>query len=118
MACSRKVKLRHYIEKSAKEDGISIKEEINFLKEEWGEYGHLGFGFFVSPDTNALHIQKIDEMNVFDSDWDAADYAETLGVKLIPINQIANEYPYNCMRFIDSEENRNVLKNEKVLIEG
>lgn len=59
-------------------------------------------------------IERIDVMEVFDSNFEAAEQAEKDGIKLIPENELNfNKYKgdlYSLHRYIDNEENRTVLK--------
>lgn len=68
-----------------------------------------GYGVFSSPDVGngATHIERIDEMDVFESDDDAAIQAEKDGFKIIrdinfPMHAYAN--------YLDTPENRELLK--------
>lgn len=65
-------------------------------------------------DSRLTVIEKIDVMDVFKGDFEAAEQAEKDGMKLIPENELTfnpeKDYPYNTHRYIDNEENRTVLK--------
>lgn len=92
----------------------SIDEVKELLIKNYGEYGPRGYGIFESDDVEAEHIERIDVLNVYDSDLEAAEQAEKDGVKLIPFELNPKAYPYNCYRFIDTPENREKLKYIKL----
>lgn len=86
-----------------------IKESI---VEDWGEYGLRGYGIFTSDGTDVLHIEKIDELNIYDSDLEAAEQAEKDGIKIIhnvKIPKWMSLYWYKDT-FIDTPENREQLR--------
>lgn len=89
-------------------------EVPGILIEEWGEGGDRGYGMFGSDDTEVLHIQKIDELDIYDSDLDAAEQAEKDGIKLIHDIEIPNDsilYPLKDT-FVDIPSNRRQLLEE------
>lgn len=69
-----------------------------------------GYGIFSSPliGNGALHIERIDDMNVFDSDMEAAIQAERDGIKLIHDMEFDRPEKHYC--FLDTKENRKLLK--------
>lgn len=93
---------------------ISIPEVKEYLKKEWGEYGEKGYGIFSSgSEPNAFHICKIDEMGIFDSDLEAAIWAQKNGdVKLIPMKEVTHNHYFEYWRYIDTPDNRKALKDE------
>ena len=84
------------------------------LIEEWGSETALhGYAIFSGGDEpHALHVCKIDELAVYDSDKDAGKRAVKDGIKLIPYNKQRKDGAFKYYRFIDNEENRKVLFNE------
>ena len=84
------------------------------LIEEWGSETALhGYAVFSGGDEpHALHVCKIDELAVYDSDKDASKRAVKDGIKLIPYNEQRKDGAFKYYRFIDNEENRMVLQNE------
>lgn len=106
-------KLQEYFKETADEyfEG-DIEEAKQYIIDNHGEMGLRGYAIFTSDYTNAEHIERIDEMEIYDGDIDAAHQAKKDGIKLIPWNEQPHRYPYNCMRFIDTPENREVLKKE------
>lgn len=92
----------------------SIDEAKKLLVENYGEYGPRGYGIFDSCDVEVEHIERIDILDVYDSDLEAAEQAEKDGIKLIPFEMNPKGYPYNCYRFIDTPENRKKLSSIKL----
>ena len=84
------------------------------LIEEWGSETALhGYAVFSGGDEpHALHVCRIDELDVYDSDVDASKRAVKDGIKLIPYNEQRKDGAFKYYRFIDNEENRKVLQNE------
>ena len=92
----------------------SYEEVKESIIEDWGEYGLRGYWICISPDTETLHIQKIDELNIYNSDLEAAKQAEKDGIKLIHDIDIPKEqvlYDYKDT-FIDTPENREQLQHD------
>ena len=109
-------KIKNRIVELAIEDGLSYDEECEVIKEEWGEDGLRGYGIFVSDDTALEHIERIDELGIYDSDLEASKQAEKDGIKIIHDLRFetAPLYYYNDT-ILDTEENRKIL--EKTLDE-
>lgn len=97
------------------EEFVSTPEEMrDYLENECGEGGSHGYGFFISDYTEALHIERIDELGWYDSDIEAAKQAELDGVKIIhdidiPQNSILRYYKDT---FIDTPDNRAIILKE------
>ena len=72
-----------------------------------------GYAVFVSDYGNgAEHIEKIDEMDVFADDAEAAEQAEKDGIKIIrDMKFIGEDYGL----YLDTPENRELLKDLCVL---
>lgn len=104
-------RIQETLVKQAEEYGCTVEEIKQILIEDWGIGGDRGYGIFISDDTNLVHIERIDELDVYDDDLMAGEQAEIDGIKLIPLELNPNKYPYNCYRFLDIEENRKLLKN-------
>lgn len=91
---------------------------LDMLEDGWGiDEAVTGYIQGTSDDLpkDTIVIMKIDAGDVFYSDLDAAKQAEKDGVKLISENEIINKYPYNSYRFIDTEKNREILKENGYL---
>lgn len=110
-----KKSIEDMLTREAEEYECSVEEVKKILIEEWGIGGDKGYGIFVSGDLpkGLTHIERIDELGVYDGDLEASIQAEKDGIKLIPLEENPKEYPYNCYRFIDTEENRRILEEIK-----
>ena len=53
-------------------------------------YESRGYDIFDFDGTGMLEIEKIDEMNVFDSDEDAVEQAIKDGIKIISIDELSS----------------------------
>lgn len=72
------------------------------------EDARRGYSIFTSDFGNgASHIERIDEMGVFESDDEAAEQAERDGIKIIRDMLFSEEHRAN---YIDTPENRELLK--------
>lgn len=82
-----------------------IKEAI---KEGWAEEdARKGYSIFTSDYGNgATHIEKIDAMDAFESDDEAAEQAERDGIKIIHDIELPEEHR---AAYIDTPENRKLL---------
>lgn len=73
------------------------------------EDAERGYAIFTSDYGNgATHIQKLDDMDVFEDDEEAAKQAEKDGIKLIHDMKFDDE---NTAAYIDTPENRELLKD-------
>lgn len=105
-------KLKEYFAEYAKEVGCTVEEAKEAIREQWGEYGLRGYAVF----SNGVSFEdvdcicRIDEMDIYDSDIEAAKQAARDGVKLIPYKEQPKFYPFNCYRFIDTPDNRVALQ--------
>lgn len=96
------------------EDCSTVEEVVECLKDNYGEGGEHGYGIFQSDHTDALHIERIDELDWYDDDVEAAKQAEKDGIKIIHdirIPEDSNLHYYEDT-FIDTPENREVLIKE------
>ena len=76
-----------------------------FLEED----ARRGYSIFTSDYGNgATHIERIDIMNVFESDAEAAEQAEKDGIKIIHDIELPEEHQ---AAYIDTPENRKLLKD-------
>ena len=89
-----------------------ITEEMimNVIDDGWTrEDAERGYAIFTSDYGNgAEHIQKLDDMDVFEDDEEAAKQAEKDGIKLIHDMKFDDE---NTAAYIDTPENRELLKD-------
>lgn len=70
------------------------------------EHGYAIFSYDYG--NGATHIQKLDCMDVFENDEEAAEQAEKDGIKLIHDMKFDDE---NTAAYIDTPENRELLKD-------
>lgn len=121
----RKALLDYYNELDEEDPNRPEKEKIKIvqelLKEFWGEGGDKGYGIFEEDyefDYPMLVIERIDEVDAYDGDVEAAQQAKKDGIKLIPCKEYPyRTYPFNAYRFLDTPENRIALqKNIEALI--
>ena len=90
---------------TAKEDLITEAMKNGFTRED----AERGYGVFTSDYGNgAKHIERLDCMMIFDSDAEAAEQAEKDGIKIIHDMEFDDE---NSAAYIDTPENRELLKN-------
>jgi hypothetical protein len=103
-----------YIDHACEEEKtIGQDKEDMFLN--YGQYAGEGFGIFIADDFPLEHIEKIDELDIFDSDLEASQYAELLGVKIahdIVFDENSPYYYYNDT-ILDTEQNRRLYEQMK-----
>ncbi len=103
-----------YWDEPKETEAEKIQAVQEFLKEEWGEGGDKGYAIFTEYNNfkfPVLVIERIDEVNAYSGDIEAAKQAKRDGIKLIPCKDYPyRTYPFNCYRFIDTPENRKALK--------
>ena len=61
--------------------------------------------------TGMLEIQKIDDMDTFESDTDAVIQAIKDGIKIIPVDELPNDFDRKYLGWLDTKENRQLIKN-------
>lgn len=111
-------KIKNRIVALAIEDGLSYNEECEAIKEEWGELGLRGYGIFVSDDTALEHIERIDELEIYDGDLEASRQAEKDGIKII--HDLRFETAPLCYyndTILDTKENRKNFKKLKKYVD-
>lgn len=60
--------------------------------------------------TGMLEIQKIDEENIFESDDEAVEQAIKDGIKIIPVEELPENFDRRYLGWIDTPENREKIK--------
>ena len=65
-----------------------------------------GYDIFDFDGTGMLEIEKIDEENVFTDDEEAVEQAIKDGIKIIPIEELPENFDRRYLGWIDTEENR------------
>ena len=64
-----------------------------------------------------FEIQKIDSVNIFESDEEAVAQAMVDGIKIIPVEELPENFDWRYLGWIDTKENRKAIEkytNEKV----
>jgi hypothetical protein len=87
------------------------KEAREAVIAEWGKQGLRGYGKFtggVFPE-HSVHIARLDELGIYESDVEAAKQAAKDGVKLIPYREQPKKGMCRCVRFVDTKANRRAL---------
>ena len=79
---------------------VSVEEAKEMLVEDYGETALRGYLIGSADDCPELHIERIDELDVYEDDLEAAKQAALDGIKLIPRNKQPKRYPYNCYRLV------------------
>ena len=70
-----------------------------------------GYGIFDFDGTGMLEIQKIDETNKFADDEGAVEQAIKDGVKIIPIEELPENFERRYLGWIDTPENRKKIED-------
>lgn len=65
-----------------------------------------GYDIFDFDGTGMLEIEKIDEENIFTDDEEAVKQAIKDGIKIIPIEELPENFDRRYLGWIDTEENR------------
>lgn len=73
-------------------------------------YESKGYDIFDFDGTGMLEIEKIDEMYMFDSDEDAVEQSIKDGIKIIPVEELPENFDRKYLGWIDTPENRETIK--------
>lgn len=74
---------------------------------EWGaDRCNKGYEIFDFDGTGMLEIEAINDVGCFDSEEEAARQAMRDGIKLIPIEELPENFDRRYLGWIDTEENR------------
>ena len=93
-------------------DHNNDKEWVKEIVEEWGiENCNKGYAIFDFNGTGLLEINKIDDVNAFEDDNQATKQAIKDGIKIIPINELPENFDSKYLGWIDTEENRKAIKD-------
>ena len=106
-------RLQNAYKEWAENRNITVEEAKADIKNQWGGLGDRGYEIFTCDEFEAEHIERIDELNVFDDDIEAAKQAEKDGIKLIPWREQPKIAPLRYYRFIDTKENRRLLERDR-----
>lgn len=71
----------------------------------------IGYDVFDFDGTGMLEIQKIDELNIFNSDDEAVKQAIKDGIKIIPVEELPENFDRKYLGWIDTTENRKAIAN-------
>ena len=93
--------------KSHNNDIEWVEEIVN----EWGaELCNKGYGETDFDGTGMLEICKIDEVNAFEYDDNAVEQAIKDGVKIIPVEELPENFDRRYLGWIDTPENRKTIE--------
>jgi hypothetical protein len=66
-----------------------------------------GYDIFDFDGTGMLEIEKIDEEDMFANDEEAVKQAIKDGIKIIPVEELPENFDRKYLGWIDTKENRN-----------
>ena len=84
-----------------------IEESIEDISDEEIEKGYDIFDF---DGTGMLEINKIDYLEAFENDEEAVNQAIKDGVKIIPVEELPENFDRKYLGWIDTPENRETIK--------
>lgn len=88
-------------------DRDAVRQVVN----EWTvETCDKGYGVVDYDGTGMLEIQRIYDVGAFENDEDAAEQAMKDGIKLIPIEELPENFDRKYLGWIDTPENRQVIQ--------
>lgn len=86
-------------------------EEVEEKVKDWGvENCNKGYAIFNFDGTGMLEINKIDCLEVFEADEVAVEQAIKDGVKIIPVEELPENFDRKYLGWIDTPENRKRIK--------
>ena len=90
-------------------------EWIRQFIEDWGiDAVNKGYDIFEFNFTGILEIEKIDDLQIFESDKEAVEQAIKDGVKIIPLDELPKEMVREGLFYlgwIDTPENRKAIED-------
>lgn len=87
------------------------EEFIDEAIEDWGiENVNKGYEIFDFDGTGMLEVNKIDKLHVFEDDEEAVEQAIKDGEKIIPIEELPENFERRYLGWIDTPENRKQIK--------
>lgn len=87
------------------------KEWVKEIVNDWGaDICNKGYDIFDFDGTGMLEINRIDEVCAFESDEEAVEQAIQDGIKIIPIEELPENFDRRYLGWIDTEENRKAIK--------
>lgn len=86
------------------------EEAVVCVVEEWGaEICNKGYDIFDFDGTGMLEIEAIDAVGCFTDD-EAVEQAIKDGVKIIPVEELPDNFERKYLGWIDTEENRKSIR--------
>ena len=86
-------------------------EEVADLIDDWGiDQVNKGYGIFNYDGTGLLGIEKIDDIGAFDDDEQAVQRAIKDGIKIIPVDELPENFHMRWLGWIDTPENRKAIE--------
>ena len=87
------------------------EDEVAERIEDWGvEDCNNGYAIFDFDNTGLLEICKIDSLEVFEDDEEAIIQAIKDGIKIIPIEELPENFDRRYLGWIDTAENRKAIE--------
>lgn len=82
------------------------------LVKSYGDTALRGYAPFVDIDMPLEHIERIDELDIYDSDLEASEQAMRDGLKFLNITIDEEPYSWYNGTILDTEENRKMIDNK------
>lgn len=86
------------------------QEMIDAYISDWGEVAKYGYAIFDFNCTGMLEIEMINAMEIFDGDEEAVKQAIKDGIKIIPIEELPDNFDRCYLGWIDTSENRKAIE--------
>lgn len=77
---------------------------------DWGENAKYGYAIFDFDGTGLLEIEMINDMEIFNGDEEAVEQAIKDGIKIIPIEELPDNFDRSYLGWIDTPENRKAIE--------
>lgn len=93
--------------------GETEKDTEEIILRDYGETALRGYGIFTCGvrEMPLEHIERIDELGVYEDDHEASKQAEKDGIKILETHFVNEPFCYYNGTIIDTEENRKMLEN-------
>ena len=89
------------------------EEAIKEVVDDWGaESVNKGYELFVSMVSNdgMVQVERIDDVGAFDGDDEAIEQAIKDGIKIIPVDELPENFWYRFFGWVDTPENRKAIE--------
>ncbi len=86
------------------------QEMIDIYSVYWNEDAKRGYAIFDFDCTGMLEIEMINEMGIFNGDEEAVEQAMKDGIKIIPIEELPDNFDRCYLGWIDTPENRKAIE--------